>query len=225
MTTLDTHAAERFIDDLLGVTVPPGWGESVQRYHELLAGANRETNLTRITEPGEFLVKHVVDSLLAVAAWPALAAGAHRCIDVGCGGGLPGIVLALTFPVMEVTLVDSSARKIAWVERFVQELGLRSARAIPGRARELARQEEHAGAYDVVTVRAVAGTAKLIRECRGLLAQDGVLLVYKTPQQIEEEEPLARREARKAELTLDRSRVLDLPAGAGKRQFWIATRG
>ncbi|MEM7236113.1 MAG: 16S rRNA (guanine(527)-N(7))-methyltransferase RsmG, partial [Planctomycetota bacterium] len=216
----ETRRALAFTREL-GVALPEDYEVRIEHFYAELLKANDECNLTRITDREDFLLKHVVDSLLAPLAFPALATETLQIADVGCGGGIPGIPLALAFPGLACTEIDSVAKKIERVDRFLRELGLSSSRAIAGRARELARQDEHLGAYDVVIARAVSETPKLIKECRRLLRPGGALLAYKTPEQLESERTLVEREAKKAKLSVRTSDIYRLPQDAGSRQFWI----
>lgn len=194
-------------------------------FREALDSANRKFNLTRITADREFQVKHVVDSLLLLAVCPELAPGGRLVADLGCGAGIPGIPLVIVRPDLRVVEIDSTGKKVAFVAAQIEALGLTGCTALQARGRELARRPEHAGAYDAILARAVAPAADLVREARGLLAPGGRLIAYKTPRAIAEERDDARREARKAGLTVTVSRTFVLPDDAGERCFWIARRG
>lgn len=203
---------------------PPGWEERVEAFYEALVAANREVNLTRITSREDFWIKHVADSLLLVHAWPELARGPRRVLDLGCGGGIPSIPLALTFPDLEVVGVDSVAKKIDRVRSMARELGLENFEARAGRGRELGRDRAYTQSFDLAIARAVAETPRLLPECRHFLKPDGRLIAYKTPEQIESERALVEREARKLGFLPTVSPVFHLPEGAGQRQFWHLER-
>jgi len=190
------------------------------RFFELLAEANSRINLTRITLREDFEIKHVADSLFLARCFPEIASGRRRIADIGCGAGFPSVVLAAAFPELEVTAIDSTQKKIAFVSDAARELGLANLHPVAGRAVELARMPDFSGKFEIVTARAVATAEKLCREGRRLLGPRGRFILYKTPGQTEE----------LAALTSDRSirwettPVFDLPGGAGSRLFFVGTR-
>ncbi len=206
----------------LDITPAPDFVAGIDTFYDILSTANSRTNLTRITDREDFQTKHVADSLLGAVVLPNLQTEELSVADVGCGGGFPGIPLALAFPNLEVTEIDSTGKKIACVKKFIKALKL-NGRAVQGRARELSRQPEHRHQYDVVTARAVSETPKLITECRHLLKPGGILLAYKTPEQLADERQLVTREVGKRGFTATASAIYQLPEDLGKRQFWILT--
>jgi len=146
--------------------------------------------------------------------------------DVGCGAGLPGFVLAIALPELRVAAIESNRRKARFLELAAGDLGLSGrVHVVNRRSRELAHDTQHRRRYRIVTARAVAAADKLIADCRGLLAPGGVLAMYKTPPAIAAERDGARRQAGNHRLTLATGEVIDLPAGAGTRQFLLARAG
>ena len=190
------------------------------RFFELLASANAEFNLTRITSREDFEVKHVADSLTIVRVFPELAEGEWRIADIGCGAGFPSVVLAAAFPRLAVTAIDSTHKKIAFVAAAARELGLDNLFPVAGRAVELARKPEFSGKFDVVTARAVATAEKLCREGRGMLAPRGRFIFYKTPGQADE---LAALEPNRG-VRWEKTPEFALPCEAGRRLFLVGTR-
>lgn len=150
--------------------------ERLARFASLLLEANREANLTRITDPEEMAVKHVIDSMsaLLVGEWPE---GALVC-DVGTGGGLPGLVLGLVRPDLSITLVDSVAKKLTAVQSIADALGI-NARTVHARAEELGRDVNHREQYRVVVARAVAALPVLSELCLPLTAVGGQFVAMK----------------------------------------------
>ncbi len=178
--------------------------------------------------PADFYLKHVADSLAVLPAWPGVFTGKIRLADVGCGAGLPGIVLAVALPELHLTAIESTQRKAAFVELAAAELGLAGrVEVVTRRSRELAHNEQYRSRFDVVTARAVGPAEKIIRENRQLLARTcrersrtgGSLVLYKTPAAVADELPLAQREAGKHKMAIETSGEIALPARAGTRQF------
>jgi len=127
---------------------------------------------------------HVAESY-AVGEVLAPAGGA-RWLDLGTGGGLPGLVLALRYPSTTWTLIDSTAKKVAEVARFAAVLELENVRTVHGRAEELAWDAQHRGTYDGLVGRAVAVLPVLLELGRGFLRDGGTLAAIKGPRLQEE---------------------------------------
>ena len=159
-------------------------------------------------------------------AAPELMTEALAVADAGCGAGFPMLPLAWANPLLAVTGIDGRGRKIEFVQRRIESLGLTRCRALAGRARELARLPEHAGAYDAVLLRAVGTPGKLLRECRALPRPGGRIIFYATPADADadEQRELSRREAGKFGLGMAESPTITLPGQAGQRRFVIFTR-
>jgi 16S rRNA (guanine527-N7)-methyltransferase len=155
----------------------------LDRYLDLLLSANQRMNLTRITDREQARVQHIAD---ACTLLPHLPAGPHRLADVGSGGGVPGIPLAIARPDISVTLIESVAKKAAFLEETTAALGLPNVTIWRGRAEDWRGQR-----FDVVAVRAVAPMARLLDWCRPLVAPGGKLLAMKGPKLAEELEAAA----------------------------------
>jgi 16S rRNA (guanine527-N7)-methyltransferase len=197
---------------------------AMERLRADLVKANRSTNLTRITSDDDFWLLHLADSLAVGTAAPELMTEALSVADVGCGAGFPMLPLAWANPALAVTGIDGRGRKIEFVQRQIESLGLARCRAVAGNARELARLPEHAGSYDVVLLRAVAAPGKLLRECRALPRPGGKIIFYATPASADDQREISRREAGKFGLDLAEPPTIALPGGAGQRRFVIFTR-
>lgn len=132
---------------------------------------NSQVNLTAIDDLDAMRGLHFLDSLAIV---PHLGA-AQRVLDVGTGGGFPGLPLAIACPERQFTLIDGTQKKIRFVLEAIGLLGLTNATAFAARAEGFKSDAR----FDVVIVRAVGQLADLARLCRPLLARDGRLLALK----------------------------------------------
>jgi 16S rRNA (guanine527-N7)-methyltransferase len=113
----------------LGMALPDGAAEPLLEYLAELLRWNQKVNLTAIRDPAQALEIHLLDSL---AVWPEVR-GARTLLDLGAGGGLPGLVLKLLEPSIELVLVDSVAKKVGFLKHAIAALGLKGARAVHAR--------------------------------------------------------------------------------------------
>ncbi|MEH2072763.1 MAG: 16S rRNA (guanine(527)-N(7))-methyltransferase RsmG [Nostoc sp.] len=153
-----------------------------QRLYELILEGNRQLNLTRITDTQEFWEKHLWDSLRGIAPHgqfvSSLQEGASA-IDIGTGAGFPGIPVTITAPNCTITLMDSTRKKINFIEKVLTELALINTKTLVGRAEEIGQQTEHRQAYDIALIRAV-GTASVCAEYTlPLVKQGGLAIIYR----------------------------------------------
>jgi 16S rRNA (guanine527-N7)-methyltransferase len=163
-------------------------GSLFLRYLDLLDEANATMNLTRIVDRPSAEVQHIADSLMLL---PLLPAGAIRLADVGSGGGVPGIPLAIARPEIQVTLIESTQKKAAFLQHAVATLGLANVRVIPRRAEDVAAGPERE-TFDVAVARAVGALNLLVEWCLPLVKKGGKLLAMKG-ERIAEELPPATR--------------------------------
>ncbi|NUO50097.1 MAG: 16S rRNA (guanine(527)-N(7))-methyltransferase RsmG [Polyangiaceae bacterium] len=138
---------------------------------------NEQVNLTAITDPVEAWTRHGLDALSLVPLLADLPAGA-RVLDMGAGGGVPGIPLAIARPDLRFTLVDATAKKTAFLVAVAEALGLDNVTVINGRAEELASGELER-AFDAVTARAVAKISGLLAWTAPFAKSRGRLLFIK----------------------------------------------
>lgn len=137
---------------------------------------------TAVREPGEVAARHVADSLVALEL--AQVREAHRIADLGSGAGLPGVVLAVALPQARVTLVESQARKCAYMASLVAALGLGNVRVACARAEEW---PEGLGANDLVVARALAAQAVVMEYAAPLLELGGWLVEWRGARDAREE--------------------------------------
>lgn len=152
---------------------------SAQAFVALLLDANRRQNLTRIVEPGEVARLHLLDALAALPVVDEVAPS--RALDLGSGGGVPGIVLAIARPTTSWSLVEAGRRKAGVLTTFVEALRLANVDVIAERAETLGRDAEHRATYDLVTARACAPLPVLAEYALPLLRPGGLLVAWKGP--------------------------------------------
>jgi 16S rRNA (guanine527-N7)-methyltransferase len=156
----------------LALVLPPGAAEKLLAYLELLAKWNKTYNLTAIRDPLQAVSHHLLDSL---AVLHELSGRAGALADVGSGGGLPGIPLAIADPARRVTLNDANEKKGAFLRQAVIELRLSNADVHIGRAEHWRPAERFA----VVISRGFASLVDFLGACRHLAAPTGVLAAMK----------------------------------------------
>lgn len=163
-------------------------GECIDRlnvYAETLIEYNKKVNLTAITEPQEVVRKHFTDSLQCLRG-TSLAAG-QKVLDVGSGGGFPGVVLLCYEPQIDIVLMDSVRKKTDFLKYLIEKLGLR-ATVLNGRAEEFARDAKMRESFDTVTARAVAHLNPLAEYCMPFVRMGGSFVAMKGKLDDEERE-------------------------------------
>ena len=161
-----------------GYDVSAAAHDRLARFVCALLAENRTLNLTAARAPDEVWAVHVCDSL-ALTAW----IGEHRVarlLDLGSGGGLPGIPLACACAGLDVTLLDATRKKVAALERIIQSVGLEHAHAVWGRAETLAHDPAHRERFDAVVARAVATLPVLIEYAAGFVRTGGYAWFFKS---------------------------------------------
>lgn len=146
-------------------------------FARLLYEWNERMNLTKIIEPDEVRVRHFLDSLSIVSVIGF--DDGDKLIDVGTGAGFPGLPLAIALPQVNVTLVDSTKKKLRFIDAVIKELGLKNARTIHARAEDIGQDVAHRGQYDVVTARAVALLPVLLEYTVPLAKVGGFVIAMK----------------------------------------------
>ena len=166
----------------LGLDLNPAQIEQLLDYLALLVKWNAVYNLTSVRDPVQMVTMHLLDSLAAVPAF----VGASRVLDVGAGGGLPGIVLAIALPSVKVALIDTVHKKTAFLTQVKAELGLANVTVHTARVEQL--QVPHK--FDVITSRAFADLSDFVNWSGHLLAEGGQFIALKGVAPVDEQQRL-----------------------------------
>mgnify|MGYP000847517537 CR=1 FL=1 len=161
----------------LGLSLDGVQIDALLGYLALIQKWNKVYNLTAVRDPADMLTHHLLDSLAVVAPLRVRLAEVKpqgaRLLDVGSGAGLPGIVIAICCPGIQVDCVDTVAKKAAFIQQVAVTLKLPNLRGVH------ARVESLSGPYDVISSRAFASLADFITWSRGALAGQGIWLAMK----------------------------------------------
>lgn len=149
-----------------------------EQYQKHIINWNEKVNLTSITDPKEFELKHYVDSVMICESdeWQKAA----DIIDVGTGGGFPGVPLAILHPDRHFVLMDSLGKRIKIIDEICKDIGISNVELIHARAEELAKKKEYRESFDLCVSRAVANLAVLSEYCIPFVKVDGYFAPYKT---------------------------------------------
>jgi 16S rRNA (guanine527-N7)-methyltransferase len=179
----------------LGLCLTAEHVRAFQTYYRELGVWNRKFNLTAVTRYEEVQTKHFLDSLTCLLALPVPGLARAEClpdvvplsteetpllcIDVGTGAGFPGVPVKIMRPALQMTLLESSRKKVAFLEHLVQCLGLAGVELLWARAEEAGQDAHHRERYDVVLARAVAELVVLAEYCLPFCRKGGCLVAQK----------------------------------------------
>lgn len=159
----------------LGLDLDADQRQRLMRHLDLISRWNRVYNLTAVRDPAQMLTQHLLDSLAAVPPLRAHTAGAASSVlDVGSGAGLPGTAIAIACPEIEVSCVDTVAKKASFIRQVAAELPVANLRGLHARVETLTPRP-----WAVITARAFASLSDLVALTRPLLAGDGVWMAMK----------------------------------------------
>lgn len=151
--------------------------EQIKRFTKELLYWNQQVNLISRADENNILERHILHSLSALKFIDIKPKS--RCLDVGTGGGLPGIPLAIASPAAHFLLVDSISKKIKITSMLAKHTGIRTIESLAIRTEELAKDRANLNRFDFVFSRAVAKTAKVISWIKPLLKKTGKVVLYK----------------------------------------------
>ncbi len=149
-----------------------------EKLRDIILARNEQINVTAIRDPEEFMQKNVADSL-SVCGIPEFE-DANMVVDLGTGGGFPGLPLAIARPEKKFLLADSVGKKLKVVEEAAKELGLLNLSTLHARAEDMGRDKAYRERFDLAVSRAVADMAVLCEYCLPLVKPGGHFIAYKT---------------------------------------------
>ncbi len=209
----------RLLDPLPRLALPAGALDALQHYVALLLSANTRLNLTRVVEPDDVARLHLLDAL---AALPLLdAAPASRAVDIGSGGGVPALPLAIVRPAIAWTLVESVARKAVVLRSFVDALRLGNVVVVAERAETLGHDPAYREQFDVGTARACAPLPVLTELALPLVRPGGRLIAWKGPLTPADDEV---RRGRAAAAELGGAEVEIVASGVDRHTFAVVRK-
>lgn len=173
----------------LGIELSDAQLDQYDRFALMLIEANRQFNLTRITEPKDIVLNHYLDSLLYL--WAQDAKTGARVIDVGAGAGFPGVPVKIVRPDVSITLLDGTFKKVRFLSDVIEKLGLARTDPVHARAEELAHEKDHRERYDLAYARALSDLKALAELCLPFVRIGGYVVASKGGE-IDEEIKAAR---------------------------------
>lgn len=207
----------------LGVAVTEAQARQLLAYQDLLLAANRQCNVTAVHDAAEALEKHILDSISVLRVLDGREMA--DVIDVGSGGGLPGIPLKIMCPHWQVHLLDSSAKRVQVMAGMCAALQLPGIQAVHGRAEEMARKDSFRDSMDIAVARAVAPMAVLVELCLPFVRPGGTMVAMKGPA-VEQELTAARRALELLAGEIETRDAFNLPfSGAGRELVVIRKVG
>ncbi len=175
--------------DKLAISLNDVQLDNFMKYMDLLLEWNENVNLTAITEPKEVITKHFLDSLTALSLIPENATVA----DIGCGAGFPGLPLKMARDDIKLTLLDSLAKRINFLNAVISETNLSGVECVHSRAEDAGQDKAYREKFDVAVSRAVANLTTLCEYCLPFVKVGGLFIALKGP--LADEELAAAKKA------------------------------
>lgn len=203
----------------IGLQVEQSHIEKLISFMRMLLEWNEKVNLTAVIEPREFITLHLIDSLSCLTISKVFSSPA-KIIDVGTGAGLPGLPLKFVRGDLQISFLDSLAKRLKFIEAVSESFGLTGNVCIHGRAEDIAQTETHRESYDIAVSRAVARLNVLIELCIPFVRVGGFFIAMKGPAvSLELDDGISAGKHLGAELTDDIE--LKLPFDGGTRRLLV----
>lgn len=165
---------------ILDIGINDTQAKKLYRFYELLIEKNKVMNLTSITDLREVTYKHFIDSISLIKVFEDLSFKDYSIADLGTGAGFPGVPLAIMFPKLKLTLIDSLNKRINFIKDICNKLDIINIEAIHKRAEEISRDSEYRESFDICVSRAVANLSSLSEYCLPLVRPGGSFVSYKS---------------------------------------------
>jgi 16S rRNA (guanine527-N7)-methyltransferase len=197
----------------------PSFCEKCLILKKILLEENEKYNLTAISADDEFWVKHICDCASISIFYGQYMANTAKICDIGSGAGFPASVIALAFPDIEVSAVESSQKKSEFIKYSASKLGLKNLRVFPARAENLNKESEFKNAYAIITARAVSRANIILKQSSAMLAPSGRYILYKTPSSADAELNELNKISKHEKILWEKSAEFALPMNMGMRIF------
>ncbi len=157
--------------------------DKIDKFYDLLIEKNKVMNLTRITDKDDFIIKHILDSLLICKF---INISDQYIIDVGTGAGFPGLPIKIFFPNTKIVLMDSLNKRLTFINEVIDKLELDRITTVHARAEDLGQNFQYREKFDLVVSRAVANLSVLSEFCIPFVKKGGSFISYKSNDSVAE---------------------------------------
>ncbi|NLW52299.1 MAG: 16S rRNA (guanine(527)-N(7))-methyltransferase RsmG [Tissierellia bacterium] len=189
-----------------------------EKYREMILEYNKIMDITNITEYDQMYIKHFIDSIYVDKT--SIDFNSKKIIDIGTGGGFPGIPIKFIYTESKITLMDSLNKRIKFLQDVIEQMDLKDIEALHARAEELARDNDYREKYDIAISRAVAELRTLIEYSLGFVKVGGYFIAMKGPN-FQEELDNATNSIKEMGGKLEKTITYSLPDDNGERSLLL----